>query len=150
MIPPKLHQFYFWCQKVVPLVYDNGLTLYEIVCKVVDYLNNVIKGQNDIIDQLQINSDDIAELKKEVEFLESEIEKVKNGDYVSLYLDSIINWIDKNLQCLVARIVKFVGFGLSEDGHFIACIPESWEFLQFDTGYNYEDKETYGHLILKW
>lgn len=150
MIPPRLGKFYYWCQAVVPLVYDDSLSIYELLCKIIDYINGIIDGQNDLIGQVTINTEDIAEIKKEIEFLEGEIEKVKNGDYVSLYLDSIINWIDKNLQCLVARIVKFVAFGLSDDGHFIACIPESWEFLQFDTGYDYQNKDTYGHLILKW
>ena len=82
--------------------------------------------------------------------LENEVDAIKNGEYVHLYLDSIINWIDANLQCLVARIVKFVCFGLGDDGHFKAYIPATWQFLQFDTGMNPDDSETYGHLIIKW
>lgn len=35
--------FRFWCQKVLPLVYDDSLSYYELLCKVVDYLNNVIQ-----------------------------------------------------------------------------------------------------------
>ena len=34
--------FRFWCQKVLPLVYDDSLSYYETLCKVVAYLNNVI------------------------------------------------------------------------------------------------------------
>lgn len=34
--------FRFWCQKVLPLVYDDSLSYYELLCKVVDYLNNTI------------------------------------------------------------------------------------------------------------
>ena len=79
-----------------------------------------------------------------------QVDAIKNGEYVHLYLDSIINWIDANLQCLVARIVKFVCFGLGDDGHFKAYIPATWQFLQFDTGMNPDDSETYGHLIIKW
>ena len=37
-------KFLFWCQKVIPLVYDNSLSYYETLCKVVDYLNNVINN----------------------------------------------------------------------------------------------------------
>lgn len=33
--------FRFWCQKVLPLVYDNSLSYYELLCKVVDYLNKM-------------------------------------------------------------------------------------------------------------
>lgn len=36
------HYFRFWCQKVLPLVYDDSLSYYELLCKVVNYLNDVI------------------------------------------------------------------------------------------------------------
>ena len=32
----------FWCQKVLPLVYDDSLSYYELLNKVVVYLNNTI------------------------------------------------------------------------------------------------------------
>ncbi len=34
--------FRFWCQKVLPLVYDDSLSYYELLNKMVIYLNNVI------------------------------------------------------------------------------------------------------------
>lgn len=49
--------FRFWCQKVIPLVYDNSLSYYELLCKVVDYLNNVINDLNSTIqrqDELEV------------------------------------------------------------------------------------------------
>ena len=36
--------FRFWCQKVLPIVYDDSLSYYELLNKVVNYLNNVIAG----------------------------------------------------------------------------------------------------------
>ena len=33
-----LQPFRYWCQKVLPLVYDDSLSYYELLCKVVDYL----------------------------------------------------------------------------------------------------------------
>lgn len=46
----------FWCQRVVPLVYDDSLSLYEQVCKLTQKLNDVIEQvnsitENDYIDQ---------------------------------------------------------------------------------------------------
>lgn len=35
--------FRFWCQKVLPIVYDDSLSYYELLNKVVNYLNNAIK-----------------------------------------------------------------------------------------------------------
>lgn len=43
-----IKKFRFWCQKVIPLVYDNSLSYYEVLCKVVDYLNKVIEDINSV------------------------------------------------------------------------------------------------------
>lgn len=40
--------FRFWCQKVLPLVYDDSLSYYELLNKVVNYLNNVITDLNNM------------------------------------------------------------------------------------------------------
>ena len=51
MIKP-LH---FWCQKVLPLVYDESLSYYEVLCKVREKLNEIIQEQNkqaDIIKEI--------------------------------------------------------------------------------------------------
>ena len=39
----KLQPFRYWCQKVLPLVYDDSLSYYELLCKVVDYLNKTME-----------------------------------------------------------------------------------------------------------
>lgn len=38
-----LKPFRFWCQKVLPLVYDDSLSYYELLNKVVDYLNKTME-----------------------------------------------------------------------------------------------------------
>lgn len=35
-----------WCQKVLPAVYDDSLSYYEVLCKVTDYLNKVIDNNS--------------------------------------------------------------------------------------------------------
>lgn len=34
--------FKFWCQHVLPLVYDDSLSYYELLCKVVAYINDLV------------------------------------------------------------------------------------------------------------
>lgn len=146
----ELGYFNVYCNKVLPAVYDDNLTYYEQLCSVKEKLNEVITELNKFGDD---GSGLVAlynELEKRVTELENEVDAVKNGEYVHLYLDSIVSWIDANLQCLVSRMVKFVCFGLGDDGHFKAYIPTTWQFLQFDTGLNPDDSTTYGHLIIKW
>lgn len=141
--------FRFWCQKVLPLVYDDSLSYYEVLCKLTDYMNVVIANQDFFNKTLEEYGLTIEQLQKDVEDLQAELEKVKNGDYISLYLDSIIAWVDKNLQGLVARIVKYVCFGLTQNGYFIAYIPDSWDFITFDTIID-TTSDLYGHLVLRW
>lgn len=41
----------FWCQKVLPLVYDDSLSYYELLCKVVHKLNETIELGNKLNDE---------------------------------------------------------------------------------------------------
>ena len=43
-----LRPFRVWCQKVLPLVYDDSLSYYELLCKVVDYLNKTMEEVNQL------------------------------------------------------------------------------------------------------
>lgn len=57
MHPHIPHHFNFWCNKVIPLVYDDSLSYYEVLAKTVDYLNHVI---NDV-KMGAINIEELAE-----------------------------------------------------------------------------------------
>ena len=50
----------YWCQKVLPLSYDVSLSYYELLCKLVDYINHA--------------NEDILSLQNEVEELRGRIE----------------------------------------------------------------------------
>lgn len=41
--------FRFWVQKALPLVYDDSLSYYELLCKVVDYINNLTSDVNNMV-----------------------------------------------------------------------------------------------------
>ena len=40
----NIGSFRFWCQKVIPLVYEDSLSYYELLSNVVKYLNETIKN----------------------------------------------------------------------------------------------------------
>ena len=48
----ELKPFRFWCQKVLPLVYDDSLSYYELLCKVVDYLNKTMEDVDTMCDDV--------------------------------------------------------------------------------------------------
>lgn len=56
-IPQTSAPFIFWCQKVLPLVYDDSLSYYEVLCKLVTYVN----GLRDDVIKL---GEDVSELNK--------------------------------------------------------------------------------------
>lgn len=126
---PKLKHFRFWCQSVLPLVYDDSLSYYEVLCKVVDYINKLIDSDKEIID-------DVDELKDEIKTVE---------DWINNHTDT------SYMEELIAQYIKMVFFGLTNDGYFVAYIPDSWDDIIFSTS-QYDDftsiEPEYGHLIL--
>lgn len=70
--------------------------------------------------------------------------KLKAGDFTK---DMFIEWVNTNMTDIIYQMVRFVFFGLDDDGHFVAYIPASWEFLHFDTLLD-PDKPGYGHLVV--
>lgn len=70
--------------------------------------------------------------------------KLKAGDFTK---DTFIEWVNTNMTDIIHQMVRFVFFGLDNDGHFVAYIPASWEFLHFDTLLD-PDKLGYGHLVV--
>ena len=46
MIGNKIQPFKIYCQKVLPNVYDDSLSYYEYLCKMNEYLNEVIEQMN--------------------------------------------------------------------------------------------------------
>lgn len=141
---------WFWpTVKLLPLDLSGDLTDYEFLLKLCQQMNDLLAATTEIAGQVKINTEAIEALQTDVNNILTELEKVKNGDYVSLYLDSIINYIDNNLEGLVGRVVKYIIFGLSQDGHFVAMVPSTWDFIHFNTVMDYSSPQ-YGHLVLQW
>lgn len=89
------------------------------------------------------------ELQKELAEIQKEINDYVSGKLIPAYLEATKKYINENLIDFVSEIVKYVVFGISADGHFVAYIPASWDFIQFDTVYD-QTSELFGHLVLRW
>lgn len=80
---------------------------------------------------IQINADG-----KAIESLAEELASMKEDfadEFEDFFKARICKWLQDSLSCIVANAVKFVQFGLTDTGRFVAFIPSNWEFLQFDT-----------------
>ena len=126
----------FWAHKVLPLVYDESLSYYEFLCKVVAYLN-------DVIADLQTSEENIQELAESFKELQ---------DYVNNWFDSkdwdeeisgaVADWIEAHPEVVTTvedgslTLAKFseqlrddVSFGVSGSiapiylGDFIGTTP---------------------------
>lgn len=124
----KLEKFRFWCQKVLPLVYDDSLSYYEVLCKVVTYINNIIDEDKEIIEDIEELQNDMAIVK----------------DWIANYdTEFIRDIVDK----YIAERVKTINFGISTSGYFMAVIPDYWDNIKFGT---IQNGNLYGHLTLQY
>ena len=123
--------FSFWCYKVLPLVYDDSLSYYEILCKVVTYINK-------LIEQDKIFGDELTNLLKE-------LEKVK--EWINNFDTSFVEELIKKY------IATMILVEISNSGYIIYNIPESWKDITFNTtGLDIKLKiqPEYGHLVLSY
>ena len=149
VVSPLMCQMVWNCIPILPMEVNHNMSEYQFLMSVCSKMNELIASNNNLNNGVQLTQQQLAQLQTEIEQMQQELEKVKNGDYVSLYLDSIIKYIDNNLVEMVSRIVKYIFFGLSMDGRLVAYIPDSWDFIRFDTVMN-TNSPLFGHLVLQW
>lgn len=125
-----IDSFRFWCQKVLPTVYDDSLSYYEVLCKLADGFNHLLQLETE-------NSSAIQSLQQAMTVVQQEIEDLKNGKYTSL-------------QKIIENAIKSVYFGITQAGYFVAYIPDNWSDIVFGTtGLDVEiSGYDYGHLVL--
>lgn len=133
---------YNWCAGLIPSVYDESLSYYEQIAKVLSVLEEVIKhlGETDA---------NAEELKRLYYSLKEMFDEFVDGGFEEYYEALLRAWIDENAPSIVKdMLLTGVFFGLTSDGYFCAYKPSTWEDVQFDTGAIYGTEE-YGRLILR-
>lgn len=128
--------------------YEDQLNQYkqDTDKNISDFKTAITNQQNAFESNINIK---INELTDRVNDCYAEVEKLINGEYIETYVQALATWIDNNLQVMVSKIVKYVWFEVNEDGYFVAYIPDTWDFIDFDTEMNPDD-EDYGKLALLW
>lgn len=86
----NLEQIRFWCQKVLPLVYDDSLSYYEFLCKVCDKVNEIISAQNKTNNELSNLS---ANLKSIINDILNEW--LNNGKFTEILNETLADfWVN--------------------------------------------------------
>lgn len=126
-----LKPFRFWCEKIIPLIYDESMSYYEVLCKMVEYLN-------DMINNLEVENEEITKLKQQVSTIQSWIDS-----YNTEFAESIIR----------EYLATMIFVDISDAGYIVYHIPENWKSIQFQTtGLDVQLalQPEYGHLVLSY
>lgn len=132
----------------IPKLYWNVKSQEQRILNLFDLLNKLVCYCDSMGLQIDVNAQDIADLK-------TAMQELKDGGLLDYYEKQIYDWIQANMADLLSAGIKQVYFGLTDDtyaggsGYFVAYIPESWSEIVFDTGATY-GLDTYGRLILRW
>lgn len=92
----KIKNFRFWCQKVLPTIYDDSLSYYEVLCKISNLINDIIE-----------NMDSLAEA---IEDLDSRLDIVEDklNDLSQLIIDEVKRYIqsDEFVEQLIEELTS--------------------------------------------
>lgn len=123
----NIRPFRFWCYKVLPLVYDDSLSYYEILCKVVKYINEMLEeletsekridGLDEALKQLREYVDHYFDNLDVQTAIDNKLDEMaESGELDTLFAD----WINTGLlvdQCDATVIGQFFTSTSWEDGN---------------------------------
>ena len=133
----KIDKVKFWCYKVLPLVYDDSLSYYELLCKVVSKLN-------ELIEKYASFNDMVEEIQSAIDALQKQID-----EFDTTYIEKLIK----------DKLANMIYVWISDAGYIIYYVPESWDDISFNTtGLDISNEELadnghvanyeYGRLVL--
>lgn len=121
----------FWCQKVLPLVYEDSLSYLEVLCKIKYKMNEIIDNANTTNETIQELKNAVAKINEWIENLDTK------------YIKEIVN----------SYIATMIFIEISDAGYIVYYMPESWKDIEFNTSgldIDVAGVDEYGHLILSY
>lgn len=125
----NIEKLRFWCFKVLPLVYDDSLSYYEVLCKVREKINELISAMDELSETAKEMQEVLAQLQEWIDNFDTTI---------------IEQWISEHLA-------NSIYVEINDKGYFVIYVPESWQDITFKTsGWDevLDPPLDYGHLIL--
>lgn len=119
-----LTPFRFWAQKVIPLVYDESLSYYELLCKVIDYLNTMGVDFNELLENFNEFDADITQKFNDLsgefddlkEWAEREFPEFVNDKLDEMAEDgTLTRMIAPYLPSITPEMFGAVGDGITDD-----------------------------------
>ena len=117
------------------------------------WISEMIKALRTAVDSLEetdkTHTNDITSIKTTLTQMEQEIQDIIDGKLPDNWYQIIENYVNGNFPDIILKLISFVFFGLTDDGHFAAYISKNLSFLSFDTDVT-AGSENYGRLVLKY
>lgn len=114
-----------------------------------DYVLSTVKSLFEAVHEIDGWMD---QHQAEYEELKQLYDDVMAGVFPDSIKQAFADWMNANALDLVGQLVNMVIFNITDNGYFVAYIPESWSDILFGTtgldttipGYDY------GHLVLSY
>lgn len=93
-----------------------------------------------------------TEHEAEYEQLKRLYDQIISGNFPDSVKQAFHDWMHQNAIPLVGELVHMVIFNITDEGYFIAYIPESWDDIRFGTS-GLDDiipGVEYGHLTINY
>jgi hypothetical protein len=90
--------------------------------------------------------------EEEYEELKKLYDDIVSGNFPEEMYKSLYNWVVTNSASIIAELTKMVFFGITDDGYFVAYIPDTWDDIIFGTTGldDFPAGVEYGHLTLSY
>ena len=112
-----------------------------------DWIISVVKALLEEVDSL-----DSWKAEHETEYLELKklYDDLMAGNFTPEMEAALYNWTVKHTVEIIGKAIKTVFFGITDDGYFVAYIPDSWSDITFGTtGLDtFPEGVDFGHLTL--
>lgn len=115
-------------------------------------LDWLLEKMKELIDANNVNYQELQDLAHRVDGFEAFYDDIMAGDFPEPFKVAFDHYIQENALDILGEAVKMVFFGLTDDGYFVAYIPESWNEITFGTTGldDFPAGIPYGHLTLSY
>lgn len=115
-------------------------------------LSFLLTNYKRLLDSLSELDTWVDEHEKEYEALKQMVDDLESGKWSDEFIESLLKWYRDNIVDIIGELIKQVFFGLTDDGYFVAYIPQAWSEITFGTTGldDFPAGVEYGHLTLSY
>lgn len=135
--------FGWWCHKVLPLVYDDSLSYYEVMCRVCEYISGMLEDVKELVSNYSELKTAVSNLRSEIDAHEERLDEVEEAvaNVRSNVSDLNIRFgvLSNEVSDLVGEVEELsqkvpFAFGVDENGNYGYYKEGETEITPFKSG----------------